>query len=368
MRQLSASWYKGFPLMVIGWMVIVALGIDGATIQKKVKTTRVSYQHLDTIKLDADIDPNSFSVDRQGNIYVVSANNGPAMVLDKLAPSGQRLRRFDFSQVLGTAEVSIYHLFLARNGTLYVLAVWASPSEQENVLGVLAYDRDGRFQRVVRLEPQDIQPVSYAPFAVDSTGNFYLVGFYFKDGRPSSGLVSDNAVHKFSSSGRLLASFSPLRKPFDVDASLNDRTYQALLIDGRDRLYHIDHEGTLIRAYDVNGKLIKEYQVKSVPGPSPVDPQPQGTVSKQRCLGACVWEDRIVLSFAQADRASGGMQAHILVVDLMQGTEVGTTLAQGAVPPTVMGLDGYAYSAAHISDQRTNAAFHGILKHRLIME
>lgn len=313
-------------------------------------------------------DPNSFSVDLQGNIYVVSTNNGPAMVLDKLAPSGQRLRRFDFSQVLGTAKVSIYHLFLARNGTLYVLAVWASPSEQENVLGVLAYDRDGRFQRVVRLEPPNIQPVSYAPFAVDSTGNFYLLGFHLKDGNPKSGLVDNHAVHKFSSSGQLLASFSPLRQPFDVDASFNDRTYQALLIDGRDRLYHVDLEGSLICAYDINGKLMKADRVKTMPGLSQAGSESPGLTSKQRCLGACVWEDRIVLSFAQADRTLGGMQARILVVDLMQNIEAGVTLAPGAVPPTVMGLDGYAYSLAHISDQRTNAAFHAILKHRLVME
>lgn len=43
MKHLSASWYKGLPLMAIGWMLIVALGIDGATVQKKTKTTGVSY-------------------------------------------------------------------------------------------------------------------------------------------------------------------------------------------------------------------------------------------------------------------------------------------------------------------------------------
>jgi hypothetical protein len=332
------------------------------------KKPSISYQQLTRIKLEGDLHVHRVSVDSNENIYIVTHTDQASSLLSKFAPSGRRLLTLSLQQLLATSGGSIHDLFMARDGTLYLLAVWMAPDETQPSTGVLVLDSNGHLQRVVEMAPMFFRPGNR--LAVDSTGAFYVLGLHLRDQKnPKLPLVTNNTIHKFSRSGELVTSFAPLTEQFTRERCLNGREYQALHIDSRDHLHQIYLDGTEVRTYDTSGHLLGNHRVR-------FGPQLTGdrriALAQRRWLGSFVWNDHLVLAFSDTYNIADGTPApssesYTLVLDPLEHSEEILATPPGTTPATSMGLDGYCYAPVHEHDPRTGAAYFVITKQKLIL-
>ncbi|GEM_PF-4204716 len=132
--------------------------------------------------------------------------------------------------------------------------------------------------------------------------------------------------------------------------------YQALLIDARDRLYHVYSDGRKVRADDTNGRLLNQMVVSL---DDRMSPSPADSVERS-ILGAFVWPDRLALSLGTTYRAADGAlvrtECYTRLIDPLTGSQTILTPAPGAYPAVTMGLDGYAYAVIHSPDPHMGTA------------
>ncbi|MEO0248701.1 MAG: hypothetical protein ABIN58_03985 [candidate division WOR-3 bacterium] len=366
MIQTSTVLNKALSLSALVLRLIATLDVYAATPQGP-KPAKITYQHVATIELDRNLDVQLLRVDRGGNLYVVAASGELNSTLEKFAPSGRHLLSVDFEPVVGTSDVSIYDLFIARDGRLYVLAAWSPPDERDVRFGVLIFNRQARFLGLVDLTPYPIFTPTRTPMlAVDSGGSLYLLGLLRRGRRLEDQLVTNNTVHKFSPSGKWIASFSPLTDEFRPEHYLDAEAFQALLIDSQDRLHHIYLSGAAIRTYTSDGRLLKEYRLKLSSVPAQGTTVAGRAMPKRHYFGSFTWGHRLVLSLGET-LASGRSQIYTLVVDPFEGSEMVTSVAYPTLPATTIGLDGYAYSSLPVRVVNTGRMSYPILKQRLVI-
>ncbi|MCC7176742.1 MAG: hypothetical protein IT159_16220 [Bryobacterales bacterium] len=143
------------------------------------------------------------------------------------------------------------------DGSIYVPIVW---SEAGRIFhsGVAVWNPQGRYERTIRLDP----PVEVRHIALGDNGDLFVLGMdpdHYKGLRPENFLV-----HKYTPSGRRLASFSQtsLRAPIAAKGGVHrDLTTEA----DRGKLWMQD--GTLwqmqpvtrgLRAFSLDGRLLRE--------------------------------------------------------------------------------------------------------------
>lgn len=366
MRPHLSSQRKSFIILVS----VVALAM---TLPNYASTQRekqgISYQQLTRIKLEGDPHVHRVSVDKKGNIYIVTHTDQVGSLLSKFAPSGRRLQTLSLPQILATPGGSIHDLFMARDGTLYLLAVWRPPDETEPLTGVLVLDSNGTFQRVVEIAPIFFRPGNR--LAVDSTGAFYVSGLSLREKNPKLPLVTNNTIHKFSPSGELVTSFAPLTEQFTRE-HWNSREYQALHIDSKARLHQIYLDGTEVRTYDTSGHLLGTHRIRFNAHLTGQQNDRRIALAQRSCLGSFVWNDHLILAFSATYKTADGTPApssefYTLVLDPLEHSEEILAMPPGTIPATSIGLDGYCYAPIHEHDPRTGAAYFVITKQKLIM-
>jgi len=330
----------------------------------------MSYQPLTRIKLDGDPHVHRVSVDRKGNLYIVTHTDQAGSLLSKFAPSGRRLLTLSLQQLLATPRGSIHDLLMARDGTIYLLAVWRTPDETEPLTGVLVLDSNGNLQRVVEIAPIFFRPGNR--LAVDSTGAFYVSGLRFREKNPKLPLVTNNTIHKFSPSGKLVTSFAPLTEQFTRERYLSPREYQALHIDSRDRLHQIYLDGTEVRTFDTSGRLLGIHRIGFNAHLTSKQNGLRVAFAQRRILGSFVWNDHLMLVVGDTYQTADGTPApssefYTLVIDPLEHSEEILATPQGAIPATSIGLDGHCYALVHEHDPQTGAAHFVIAKQKLIM-
>lgn len=264
---------------------------------------------------------------------------------------------------IGMLIVSIHDLFITPENKMYLLATWITPDGNGATSGVLVFDGDDTLIQVIPIPLFVRGPGS---LVVDSTGAFYIRGLQFQSKHPASPLVTANTIHKFSAQGNLIASFSPLTDDFTREQVLDPHVYQALLIDARDRLYHVYSDGRKVRTYDTNGRLLNQMAVSL---DDQMSPSPVNSVER-RILGAFVWRDRLALSLGTTYRAADGApvrtECYTLLIDPLTGSQTILNPAPGAYPAVTMELDGYAYAVIHSHDLHMGTASFVIAREEIL--
>jgi hypothetical protein len=369
MRPYLSSHRESF--IILASIVALTMTLLNYALSQR-KNASMSYQQLARIKLEGDPRVNRVSVDRQGNMYIVTHTDQTGSLLSKFTPSGRHLQTLSLQQLLPTPRGSIHDLFMTREGTLYLLTVWRPPDGTEPVTGVLVLDSNGNLQRVVEIAPIFFRPGNR--LAVDSTGAFYVSGLYLRERNPKLPLLTNNTIHKFSPSGELVTSFAPLTEQFTRERCENPRGYQALHIDSKDRLHQIFLDGTEVRTFDTGGRLLGAHRIGFNARLTSKQNDLGVALAQRRVLGSFVWNDHLMLAVGDTYKTADGVPApspefYTLVLDPWEHREEILATPPGAipVPTTSIGLDGYCYAPVHEHDPRTGAEYSVIIKQKLIM-
>lgn len=205
------------------------------------------------------------------------------------------------------------------DGRLYVLAVWSPPAEHDNRFGVFVFSGQGDFQRLVDLTAHALFMPGRGPMlAVDSTGNFYLLGVLRRGRRADDPPITNCLIHKFSGSGKQIASFSPLTGQLKPEHFVDEQAFHVLLIDSKDRLHHILSNGSLTGSYNMHGQLLKEYRPKFMADKVQARSATGQQRPRQRYFGAFMWGHRIVLSLGETP-TYGQAQTYTVAIDPWDG-------------------------------------------------
>jgi len=333
------------------------------------------------IELDGDPKINRLNVDSRGDFYVVTHTGRGLSLLNKFSLSGRHLLTVDLTRIFKTDQVGIHDLFIARDNTLYLLVVWLTQVEENpspGVVvktfpssGVVVFDTNGNFQRLIK-----IAPILFfhgrQRLVVDSRGAFYISGLHVRGRNPRAPLVTNNTIHKFSPSGELVTSFSPLTETFTRERCTGSKEYQALLIDSQDHIHHIYLDGTEIRTYRTDGRLLRNYRIEYPSRPRPLEKPGMPILDFTRgILGSFIWNDYILLSVTEAYSTTGGIglgsaDFYSLIIDPFENSRTVVDVEPGTIPPITLGRDGYCYAFSHHHDPQSGVASYVISKEALM--
>ncbi len=174
--------------------------------------------------------------DSDGNIYVADAYyNRPR--IQKFDQNGTFLLGWGGYGTGDTQFVDISSLTFFK-GQIYVSEV--------NVDDIKVFDTSGNFVRKIALSVSGERQYFVAKIALDSRGNIYVLSNN-----------TTNVVYKFTNSGTYVSSF-PVENPNSANA------LQGITVDSNNNIYVTGYN--FIREFDLNGTLVKSFNVSSLFG------------------------------------------------------------------------------------------------------